>query len=606
MNERQRELGTGTKTRLQGQTARKTREQETEDRLSFHRDPLTLVTTRPGDASSARAHASLLNRVTANQPSRAAHSLLHLQRQYGNRYVQRMVEVMRSAEGRAEVAPEVEEAIQRARGNGRALDSGMRAQMESAFDADFSHVHVHSDAEADALNREVNARAFTTGQDIFFRDGEYSPSSSGGRELLAHELTHVVQQAGSTVQGQLVIGMSGDEYEQEADRMAETVTGLPKSGATTAFKPRARCDFSQVRVHTDALAAQSSRAALTVITQRSDSTEQAASIAVQRALEQGSIPTVMPTSMYLARAEPEIASTKRVRYEPGERETSASSPGKVDSQGEFRHTLFDFEVNQDRLKPEHQQFLEMLVGRFALHDTNPRASIRLVEGYTDLVDTETVNEPLRQRRAEAVVQFLVTERSVPAANIDVFRGAPAGELLANNASREGRSINRATVIQLEEISEVPRREKETEHKRQLSRQWALRSAFTTAYGEILGLGGGIFQLKDRSTGQERVIAFYGAGLAGGLSLPRITASLTAKYEEFETTRPHSFWDFEGPGWIDLLSFDVVAYGYQLGHAHFQRIETTDHKGIWIGGHQAGGLGISGAILVGDWRFISEE
>jgi hypothetical protein len=73
------------------------------------------------------------------------------------------------------------------------------------------------------LNRSLSARAFTTGQDIFFKQGEYSPGSSGGRELLAHELTHVVQQNGDQVQTKLALGAPGDSYEQEADSVARAV-----------------------------------------------------------------------------------------------------------------------------------------------------------------------------------------------------------------------------------------------------------------------------------------------------------------------------------------------------------------------------------------------
>jgi hypothetical protein len=57
---------------------------------------------------------------------------------------------------------------------------------------------VHTDARSDALNRALEARAFTTGQDIFFRSGEYDPGSAAGQALLAHELAHVVQQHDGT------------------------------------------------------------------------------------------------------------------------------------------------------------------------------------------------------------------------------------------------------------------------------------------------------------------------------------------------------------------------------------------------------------------------
>jgi len=101
--------------------------------------------------------------------------------------------------GGGPIGADVESSIEGARSGGRGLDKGVRASMEPAFGADFSGVRVHADAKSDSLNRSLQARAFTTGQDVFFRSGEYNPGSSGGQELLAHELTHVVQQNGSTV-----------------------------------------------------------------------------------------------------------------------------------------------------------------------------------------------------------------------------------------------------------------------------------------------------------------------------------------------------------------------------------------------------------------------
>jgi hypothetical protein len=70
--------------------------------------------------------------------------------------------------------------------------------MEQVFGADFSGVKVHTDADADVLNQSLQARAFTTGKDIFFRSGEYRPDDTSGQRLLAHELTHVVQQRAAT------------------------------------------------------------------------------------------------------------------------------------------------------------------------------------------------------------------------------------------------------------------------------------------------------------------------------------------------------------------------------------------------------------------------
>ena len=87
-----------------------------------------------------------------------------------------------------------ESAIASARSGGRPLGVPVRREMESAFGADFSGVRVHTGPQADSLNHSMQARAFTTGNDMFVRRSDYAPGSRSGKELIAHELTHVVQQ----------------------------------------------------------------------------------------------------------------------------------------------------------------------------------------------------------------------------------------------------------------------------------------------------------------------------------------------------------------------------------------------------------------------------
>ncbi|MGB7520270.1 MAG: DUF4157 domain-containing protein, partial [Spirulinaceae cyanobacterium] len=92
---------------------------------------------------------------------------------------------------------ELESSIEQSRGNGQPLSDNIRGPMEESFGVDFSGVTVHTDSQSDQLNKSIQARAFTTGQDVFFRQGAYDPSSQDGQELIAHELTHVVQQNGT-------------------------------------------------------------------------------------------------------------------------------------------------------------------------------------------------------------------------------------------------------------------------------------------------------------------------------------------------------------------------------------------------------------------------
>ncbi|MCB0088117.1 MAG: DUF4157 domain-containing protein [Caldilineaceae bacterium] len=98
----------------------------------------------------------------------------------------------------------VQQGIQSARGGGHSLPDAVRTQMEQSLGADFSGVRIHTGARADQLNQSLQARAFTTGQDIFFRRGEYNPSGQSGQQILAHELTHVVQQGAHSTQTNII------------------------------------------------------------------------------------------------------------------------------------------------------------------------------------------------------------------------------------------------------------------------------------------------------------------------------------------------------------------------------------------------------------------
>ena len=113
-----------------------------------------------------------------------------------------------SPSGRAH--PAVEDAIARSRGAGRPLEPAARTQLGEGLGDSLDDVRVHDDPSADALARSVSARAFTTGSDIYFADGEYAPGSSEGSRLLAHEATHVVQQRGSPASGPLQVSDPGD------------------------------------------------------------------------------------------------------------------------------------------------------------------------------------------------------------------------------------------------------------------------------------------------------------------------------------------------------------------------------------------------------------
>ena len=124
-------------------------------------------------------------------------------------------------DGRAH--PDVESAISQSRGGGQKLDDTTREKVGGALGDPLNDVHVHADDHANALASSVSARAFTTGSDIYFAKGEHNPGSSDGQQLMAHELTHVVQQRGASTSGPLTVSQPGDALENEAEAAASDV-----------------------------------------------------------------------------------------------------------------------------------------------------------------------------------------------------------------------------------------------------------------------------------------------------------------------------------------------------------------------------------------------
>jgi hypothetical protein len=144
----------------------------------------------------------------------------------GNRDLSRVIAQMRDGEGILPgglVHPDVEAAIGAASGRGNRLHAGVAEQVGGAYGQPMGDVRVHHDDHAAALSRAVSARAFTVGSDIFFGAGEYQPDSTGGRELLAHELAHVVQQQGAPDAGPLTVSQPGDTLEREAEAAARSL-----------------------------------------------------------------------------------------------------------------------------------------------------------------------------------------------------------------------------------------------------------------------------------------------------------------------------------------------------------------------------------------------
>jgi hypothetical protein len=144
--------------------------------------------------------------------------------------------------------PDLETSIEQERGRGQPLANTIRQPMERSLGADFSGVKVHTDDRAHQLNRSIQAKAFTTGKDIFFKQGEYNPGSRGGQELIAHELTHVVQQNGGKLSPDTNRTSTGNSIVQMKEEDARVANPLGAKLHKSNRKKVARGTESKIRV----------------------------------------------------------------------------------------------------------------------------------------------------------------------------------------------------------------------------------------------------------------------------------------------------------------------------------------------------------------------
>lgn len=114
-------------------------------------------------------------------------------------------------EPQLQASSDLQQKLNASKGSGRTLPEETRSSFESAIGADFSNVNIHTGTDAAEMNKELGAQAFTHGSDIYFNEGKYDPASISGKRLLAHELTHTVQQ-GSALRTKKQIGEGEGGY----------------------------------------------------------------------------------------------------------------------------------------------------------------------------------------------------------------------------------------------------------------------------------------------------------------------------------------------------------------------------------------------------------
>lgn len=142
--------------------------------------------------------------------------------------------------GSSEAPTDIESRLQSSKGSGSPLPSQTRQHMESSFGADFSGVRVHTGSSAVQMSRDLGAQAFTHGSDIYFNSGKYNTDSSAGKTLMAHELTHVVQQGHAAVPG---VQKDNDPTPKASAGKAPPSVGMSASMSGLSFFPAADAKY---------------------------------------------------------------------------------------------------------------------------------------------------------------------------------------------------------------------------------------------------------------------------------------------------------------------------------------------------------------------------
>jgi len=366
--------------------------------------------------------------------------------------------VQRKAEGDAAAPSAAFDGALHRSGPGAPLASHTRGLMESRFGDTFQNVRIHDDGAAADASRHIQAHAFTMGSDIYFGQGRYQPDTTAGQKLLAHELTHVLQQRrGAVAPGlkSLTASAHEDVFEREAEQ-AEAHVGKDAHDAPVRRKCAcggtcSKCSGEMEEIHHDRL-----QAKLTVNTPGDALEQEADHVAGQVMDMPGSRAPIAPVSGAASGVQHQPAGPPAGSPDPPESKTEVAcvkvdvaeetrlsrlGPGKIDhgTGAEPPLSLYNYVHDAAWPKLEHVEELITQGQRLAKHHVPVR-----IEGHASCPGTAPYNWKLSRQRAEIVAALL----RIFAPGISIVDVKPVGESqpLADNSTFEGRSRNRAVTI----------------------------------------------------------------------------------------------------------------------------------------------------------------
>jgi outer membrane protein OmpA-like peptidoglycan-associated protein len=314
-----------------------------------------------------------------------------------------------------EVPPIVQEVLS---SSGQPLDTNTQAFMESRFGHDFSQVRVHTDQRAVESAQEVNALAYTVGKDIVFGEGQHAPRKSEGKSLLAHELTHVVQQESASIPDAAVeafpVSTASDTSEQAAHNVANTMT---------------------LDHHASHLTLNGSLS--TKLTRPS----------IQRQ-EEGP-----PATPGLQLQQPSLIKEEREEGPATISGLQLQPPTLAKGQSIEAYTIDSFKLGKTDLTPQHKFVLTMIAERIVAQLAIRSDVYISIVGHTDTTGSDEVNEMVGQGRADQVKAFLATKK-VPE-HIMLASNKGPSELVVKTGKNVPEKCNRRVEIFIKELPKSP-------------------------------------------------------------------------------------------------------------------------------------------------------
>jgi Domain of unknown function (DUF4157) len=216
--------------------------------MQSHDEMEGAVRRRTAKNSQTSEPAADVGNAIANPKTASVQAMLEVQRLAGNAGVNQLLAREEDSDT-AKSAPRSPVLDVVGKGGGQPLDTGLRGEMEGRLGADFSDVRLHTDAKATSSAKAVQANAYTVGSDVVVRNDRWSPGTDKGKETIAHELTHVVQQragpvAGSSTGDGIKVSDPSDSFERAAEKNATRVMAAPapSSNASSSGGASAQLD----------------------------------------------------------------------------------------------------------------------------------------------------------------------------------------------------------------------------------------------------------------------------------------------------------------------------------------------------------------------------